>query len=67
MDKELIKHFYTLRTAAGVILTVRNDSDSFAPFTKEEYDAIMSAYHSLQKAMSSIYKREVEFFGNQVS
>jgi hypothetical protein len=67
MDKELIKHFYTLRTAGGAILTVRNDSDSYAPFTKEEYTAIMNAYHSLQEAMSSIYRREVEFFGNQVS
>lgn len=67
MDKELIKHFYTLRTAAGTILTVRNDSDSYAPFTREEYTAIMNAYHSLQETMSSIYRREVEFFGNQVS
>lgn len=67
MDKELIKYFYTLRSAAGVILTVRNDSGSYAPFTREEYTAIMNAYHSLQEAMSSIYKREVEFFGNQVS
>ena len=62
MEKELIQHFYTLRSAAGVILTVRNDTGSYAPFTREEYTAIMNAYHSLQQAMSSIYKRENEFF-----
>ena len=65
MNKELVKNFYTLRSAATLVLSVRNDSDSFAPFTKEEYDAIMNAYHSLQQAMSSIYKREAVFFNDQ--
>ena len=67
MDKELIKHFYTLRSSMVLLLSVRNDTDSIAPFTSEEYTAIMTAYHSIQEATSSIYKREVEFFGNQVS
>ena len=67
MDKELIKHFYTLRSSLTLIDSVRNNSESFAPFTRDEYTAIMNAYHSVQNAISSIYKREVEFFGNQVS
>lgn len=65
MNKELVKNFYTLRSAATLVLSVRNDSDSIAPFTKQEYDAIISAYHSLQEAMSSIYKRETVFFNDQ--
>jgi hypothetical protein len=62
MDKELIKHFYTLRSTLSLMDTCRTDGDKILPFTLEEYSAMMSAYHKVQEVLSSIYKRESEFF-----
>ena len=65
MNKELIKSFYTLRSALELVDSVRSKSDSYAPFNREEYTDLMDAYHSIQGALSKIYRRESEFFNEQ--
>jgi hypothetical protein len=65
MNKELIKSFYTLRSALLLVDSTRTQSEGYAPYTLEEYTDIMNAYHSIQNAISKIYRRESEFFNEQ--
>jgi hypothetical protein len=67
MNKELIKSFYTLRSALLLVDKVRTDGGAITPYTLEEYTDIMKAYHSIQGAMTKIYRRESEFFDEQSS
>jgi hypothetical protein len=62
MDKELIKQFYTLRSTLSLMDTCRSETGTTLPLTLQEYTGMMSAYHSIQEVLSSIYKRESEFF-----
>jgi hypothetical protein len=67
MNTELVKSFYTLRSALVLVDSVRSKGDSFAPFNREEYTHIMDAYHSIQGALNKIYRRESEFFSDQTN
>jgi hypothetical protein len=65
MNKELIKSFYTLRSALLLVDSTRTDSQGYEPYTLEEYTDIMNAYHSIQGALNKIYRRESGFFDEQ--